>query len=155
MPNRIKKQSNFFKSGLTYVIILITICVGIILYSLSTQLEPVPNEANTLNHVGSAEKVEVVRAVNVIKIDTDKDIVYFDKPLPDYIPGRTSASSVDMNYYKSSEFKEKGHFKLVRVYTENVNGEIEYDYSFSRDINGSVKNEVQNYDKVSKQDKAE
>lgn len=153
MPNRLKKQSNFFKSGLTYVIILITICVGIILYSLSTQLEPVPNEANTLNHVGSAEKVEVIKAVNVTKIDTDRDIVYFDKPLPDFIPGRTSENSVDMDYYKSSEFREKGHFKLVRVYTENANGEIKYDYSFSRDINGSVKNEVQNYDKLYKQDK--
>ena len=155
MPNRIKKQSNFFKSGLTYVIILITICVGIILYSLSTQLEPVPNEANTLNHVGSAEKVEVIKSFNVTKIDNEKDIVYFNKPLPDFIPGRTSANSVDMDYYKSSEFKEGGHFKLVRVYTENVNGETEYDYSFSRDINGSVKNEVQNYDIVSKQDKTE
>ena len=155
MPNRLKKQNNFFKGGLTYVVIIISICVGIILYSLTTQLDPVPNEANTLNHVGSAEKVEVIKSVNVTKIDTNKDIVYFNKALPDFIPGRTGVNRVDMDYYKSSEFREKGHFKLVRIYTENGNGELEYDYSFSRDVNGSIQNEVQNYDKVSKQDKTE
>ena len=78
------------------------------------------------------ENIEYVTSVTLRRIKDNK--ACFMSPLPDYLPGRTSKNCVDMNYYKSSQFREGVNFKILRVYTKEPSGDIVHTYMFSKEV---------------------
>lgn len=78
------------------------------------------------------ENVEFVSSFTLKSVKDNK--ACFVEPLPDYLPGRTSASCVDTRYYKSSQFEDGVKFKLLRVYTKDSRRDIVHTYMFSKDL---------------------
>uniref|UniRef100_A0AAU8GVF6 Uncharacterized protein n=1 Tax=Mammaliicoccus phage MSShimriz1 TaxID=3230127 RepID=A0AAU8GVF6_9VIRU len=124
------------KNLIVTILSCIMLFLSIFLYMyITTQYETKPRniQINT-NEKGKItnDNVEFVTSVTLKRVKDNK--ACFMEPLPDYMPGRTSASCIDMSYYKSSQFREGVNFKVLRVYTKEPNGDIVHTYMFSREL---------------------
>lgn len=80
-------------------------------------------------NIVNGEEVEKVQQVTLSRIEDNK--VYFDRDLPDFLPGRTGSNSVDKSYYKTSKFKESQTFNIIRVYSKDSDGNTIHIYRFT------------------------
>ncbi|XWX32623.1 hypothetical protein LCFBJUUZ_CDS0164 [Staphylococcus phage PG-2021_76] len=124
------------KNLIVTILSCIMLFLSIFLYMyITTQYEAKPRniQINT-NEKGKItnDNVEFVTSVTLKRVKDNK--ACFMEPLPDYMPGRTSTTCVDMSYYKSSQFREGVNFKVLRVYTKEPNGDIVHTYMFSREL---------------------
>lgn len=113
-----------------YVLAIVLLALSTFLYFTSTNLEEKKEshiENETVTRV-NGEKVEKVDTVSLSRIEDGK--VYFDRNLPDYLPGRTGSNSVDTSYYKTSKFKGNKNFHIVRIYSKDANNNIIHLYRF-------------------------
>lgn len=113
------------------VVTIIVLIISISLYMLTVGEIDKNKEDKSIRYGGNnPHKSEVVQYVTLDKIEDDK--AYFKEEVPDYVPGITSRYSVDMNFYKSSKFKDTNKLKLVRIYSEDDKGDPIHIYSFKK-----------------------
>ena len=113
-----------------YILSIILLALSTFLYFTSSNLEEMKQGHAKNENVTrvNGEKIEKVDTVSLSRIEDEK--AYFDRNLPDYLPGRTGSNSVDTSYYKTSKFKGNKNFNLIRIYSKDANNNIVHLYRF-------------------------
>lgn len=129
MAQRLKKPSNILKFLLPVSLTLITIAVGLFVFTPHPESHT-SNKEQQQSQGDENSGVTVIRTVHLIKIDSG--IATFEEDIPDYVYGRVSDNSIDTTYFKGSDFSEGSTYKLTRTTEDNTGGTYDFKYSFSK-----------------------
>lgn len=114
------------------ILILSLIIVLVILFGIFflTEREIQDTYVNNMNNEN--ESIDYIQGVTLQEIKDNK--AYFIEDLPEYIPGKLGDNGVNLNSYKSSQLKEGYKFKLIRIYKQDKQGDMNTEYKFVRDV---------------------
>lgn len=124
-----KKATLFY----TIVIIILTLAVGAyavtsVMYKDSSENQIASHAVINNNNKTEDSKVELVGDYTLKSVKNNK--ATFMETLPDFLPGRVGEKTIDMRFFRSSQFKEGVNFKLLRIYTEDAEGNPAHKYRF-------------------------